>query len=119
MRLRMISTLRINPDATVRVHLFPADAGGRQTAISSPQYGCPIFFSGQREQGYDCRLLLDQTGAILEPGGPSVVVPVKFLSPELVSSFLRPGARFALWEGKDIGEGEVVQVFGSLADSAD
>jgi hypothetical protein len=114
----MISTQQIKPDATVRVHLFPTDAGGRRTAISSPQYGCPVFFGGQREQGYDCRLLLDEVGATLEPGGPSVVVPVKFLSPELVAPFLRPGARFVLWEGKDIGEGEVVQVFGGRTDSA-
>ena len=114
----MISTQRINPDVTARVHLFPTDAGGRRTTISSPHYGCAVFFGRQREQGYDCRLLLDQVGATLEPGGPGVVVPVKFLSPELVAPFLRPGARFVLWEGKDIGEGEVVQVFGRLADSA-
>lgn len=114
----MIPAQKLKPDATIRIHLFSTGAGGRQAAISSSQYGCILFFAGHGEQGYDCRLLLNDIQATLEPGGPSVVAPVKFLTPEIVAPLLHPGARFVLWEGKDIGEGEVVQVFGGLTDPA-
>src|SRR4051794_21954434 len=110
----MVSTPRREVDATVRVRLFPTALGGRRTAISIPEYRCPVFFDDQREDAYDCQLLLGEVGAILEPGGPSVIVPVTFMSPDLVLPMLRPGVRFILWEGKDIGEAVVVQMPGQI-----
>lgn len=38
------------------------------------------------------------------------MVPVTFLALELVAAKLHPGARFTLWEGRVIGEAEVLEV---------
>lgn len=73
-------------------------------------YRCPIFFGDPSEEGNDCAFLLDQAGVTLEPGGPSEVVPIKFLFPDLVVDRLHPGTRFILWEGRKIGEAEVLEV---------
>jgi hypothetical protein len=74
-------------------------------------YRCPVFFGGfEKDQGYDCAFYLDETNDVAQPGGPSVVVPVKFFVREFVEDELRPGATFILWEGRDVGEAEVLEV---------
>ncbi len=98
----------IVPDAVVRVQLFAPERGGRHSSIPPSVYRCPVFFGDQRQEGNECAFLLDQAGVTLEPGGASQVVPVKFLVTELVAEKLYPGARFVLWEGRDIGEAEVL-----------
>lgn len=98
------------PDAIVRVNLRPSREGGRRSAIPRITYVCPVFFGTQRKEANDCAFVLNSTDVILQPGGVSVVVPVKFLALELVMDKLRPGARFTLWEGREVGEAEVLEV---------
>jgi hypothetical protein len=97
-------------DAVVRVHLRARDAGGRTSAIPNTMYRCPVFFDEQREQANDCVFFFNQTEEVAAPGGPGVQVPVNFLVPELVAEKLKVGARFTLWEGRDIGEAEILSV---------
>jgi len=73
-------------------------------------YRCPVFLGAQREKANDCAFFLDQVEGRAEPGGESIMVPIKFFFPELISDRLRVGAKLTLWEGRDIGEAEVLTV---------
>ena len=74
-------------------------------------YRCPVFFGGfQKNHGHDCAFYFDETSEVAQPGGASVVVPVKFLVREFVEDKLRPGATFLLWEGREVGRAEVLEV---------
>jgi hypothetical protein len=98
-------------DAIARVNLFGTDQGGRKSAIPPMRYRCPVFFGEERGESNDCAFLFDRVGRALEPGGAAVIVPIKFLSRELVGDRLKPGARLVLWEAGDIGEAEILEVF--------
>lgn len=106
----MVSEQGTGPDARVKIRLYSTESGGRQGPLPSKQFGCPVFFGEEPNQAFDCRFLVADVPR-LEPGGPSATVPVKFLEPDLVRPFLRPGAKFRLWEGKPIGDGVVQEVF--------
>ncbi len=41
--------------------------------------------------------------------GESFAAQLKFLAPELVKPWLRPGVHFTLWEGKTIAIGKVME----------
>ena len=97
-------------DAKVRVGLRPTSEGGRKSAIPPIIYRCPVFFGAQRKEANDCVFFLNRIEGRLEPGGPSVVVPVAFLALDLVAAKLHPGAKFTLWEGRAIGDAEVLEV---------
>ncbi|MBX5463744.1 MAG: hypothetical protein IRZ28_21985 [Steroidobacteraceae bacterium] len=101
---------RRKPDAIVRLTLRATHEGGRKSAIPRIVYRCPVFFGDQRKDANDCAFYLDEVEGTAEPGGPSVIVPAKFFAPERVADKVRPGIKFALWEGRDVGEGEVLQV---------
>jgi hypothetical protein len=94
------------PDIFARIHLFATEQGGRTQPIPAAQFGCPLFFA---DEGFDCRLLLDQTGSPLLLG-TTMVVPIKFLNPQSVMPRLKVGEHFLLWEGKYIAEGEVTEI---------
>ena len=96
----------LDPDLIVRVRLFSKEEGGRGSSLPAKTFGCPFFFE---DEGFDCRLLLDQVGTTLAPGD-TVVVPLKFLLPEYIVPRLKLGDRFKLWDGKDFAEGEVLEV---------
>ena len=100
----------MRPDAIVRIRLKSTEAGGRASPIPPLQYRCPVFFGEQRREANDCVLLLNTIAASLEPGGESEDVPVKFLRRDLVAEHLSPGTRFVMWEGREIGEGEIMEV---------
>lgn len=99
-----------SPDAIVSVSLRATIDGGRKSPIPRMVYVCPVFFGIQRKEANDCAFFLNEIDAQLQPGGPSVVVPVMFLARDLVAPNLRPGVRFTLWEGRDIGEAEVLEI---------
>jgi hypothetical protein len=109
MELPMI-VQRQKADAIVCLTLRATHEGGRKSAIPAIVYRCPVFFGDQRKEANDCAFFLDEIESKAEPGGPSVTVPVKFLALGIVANKLHPGAKFTLWEGRDVGEGEVLQV---------
>jgi hypothetical protein len=77
----------LKADIIARVTLYPTTSGGRETPIPAVRFGCPLFIAGE---GFDCRLLLDQTGVALSPGA-SAEVPIKFLFLNLVKNRLAAG----------------------------
>jgi hypothetical protein len=100
-------------DIVARVFMYPTERGGRQGPTPSDRFGCPVFFhnvSALAAHGYDCRLLLGELGRAIAPGETIDRVPIDFLSPGEVIPHLTVGVRFWLWEGRHIGEGEIIHV---------
>ena len=94
------------PDIIAKVSMLPTDQGGKKKSIPPIQFGCPIQLDGE---GFDCRLLLDQIGKGLAPG-ETIIVPIKFLYPELARPRLKLGLRFTLYEIGKIGDGEILEI---------
>ena len=94
------------PDITARIRMYSPGENGRKEPLPAKAFGCPFFHKGE---GFDCRLLLDQTGTVLVPGG-SYTVKIKFLYPDLIKPRLRSGEQFKLWDTKDFADGEVLEV---------
>lgn len=94
------------PEALVELRLFPSDAGGRAGPTSSDSWGCPLSIDGDF---FDGRFDLSE----MEPlrPGDSRVVPVKFLSPDLVRTRIAEGQELRIWEGRFIGEATVLALY--------
>lgn len=99
----------MNPDAIVRVRFYTTEEGGRShdVRVSKTGYGCVVFVGGE---GFECRILL---GDITLELGRTYDLPVKFLRADLIRPFISVGTTVRLWEGKDIGSGEVYQLLDS------
>jgi hypothetical protein len=95
----------MKPDIIISVRFMPTSEGGRETPVQGQFYSCPLFIDGE---GFDCRLLLD--GRCLDLGA-SYDVPVKFLYRDKALPKMKPGAEVHLWEGRNIAQGQVIQVF--------
>ncbi len=91
------------PDALVELRLFPSHAGGRAGPTSTAWWGCPLSIDGEL---FDARFDLSE----MEPlwPGESRVVPVKFLSLNLVRPLIAEGQELRVWEGRCIGEATVL-----------
>ena len=92
-------------EAIIKFRLRTESQGGRKRPIRTHQYGCPLFFE---DYGYDCRFL--NTENIILELGKEYELPIKFLCPELILPRLYVGAKVRLWEGKTIGEGEILKI---------
>ena len=96
--------MTMNPDAIINVRFKTADEGGRKTPLVGNFYSCPLFVDGE---GFDCRILLGNQRIEL---GEWYHLPVKFLNRGFVVPKLAPGKPITLWEGKDVANGEVLEV---------
>lgn len=92
----------IQPDFIAKVRLFDVSEGGRKGPTQSTFFGCPLLFNGAL---YDCRMLLDEVGAIAP--GDEKEVPIKMLDWDAVRTLLRDGAEFEMWESRVIGTGKI------------
>ena len=95
------------PDLVADVWLYPTENGGRSIPILGlVPYGCPCLTSKDPQQGgWDARLQLGD-----EPFAPGTRrrVGFVFLWPEGAKTMKRAG-HFYLWEGRFIGEAQVVR----------
>ncbi len=96
----------MQPDIIALITLYPTNRGGRQGATPPDKFGCLFELNGEY---FDCRLLLGGIGA-LSPG-QTAVVPILFLSPELLRGHISVSQAFYLRDGCRIADGEVVQTF--------
>ena len=96
----------MRPDLIVEITLKASSDGGRSRPIPSVPFSCPAFFG---DEGFDCRLLLDQVGVSLAPGDRATV-PLKFLRPELIVARVQPGDEFRLWALGFFADGRVLEV---------
>ena len=96
------------------ITLFSTTNGGRVSPILPVRdFGCPIFFKNVPSligHGYDCRILMREVGKEILPGETAHGIGIVFLSPEEVLPNIRVGTTFNLWEGKPIGEGEIIAI---------
>ncbi|WP_152601952.1 hypothetical protein [Burkholderia paludis] len=101
----------IRGDVEARIQFLPSQEGGRQGRTPERVFGCPLRIDGVNAY-FDCRLLLDQHGAIAP--GDTVIVPIKFLCPDLIKKYLHPGVLFSLWERRTIAKGEILKVIADV-----
>jgi|ERR1700722_19819659 hypothetical protein len=92
-------------DVTINVRFKTTEEGGRKTPISGEFYACPMLIDGK---GFDCRIDLDGKKVEL---GHNYVLSVKFLNRSSVVPLLYPKKPVILWEGKDIANGEILEIF--------
>ena len=95
----------MRPEVRARIRLFTTAEGGRKGPILGPWFGCPTRIQGKY---FDCRLQTQPPGPIAL--GEPVEVQLQFLCPELALPQLAVGQAFALWEGRTIGEGIVLEL---------
>lgn len=96
----------MDADLIAEVAFYRTEDGGRKGPTPPNKFGCLVRLGTDY---CDCRLYLDGTGA-LRPG-QLATVPLKFLSSDIVRTRLGKGDVFHLWEGKDIAEAKVLDVF--------
>lgn len=96
------------PDATADLSIVPTELGGRDAAIPSGWFGCPMILPG---------LNLDVRMRLAEPLSPgeSRRVDLFFLSPDLAGARLQAGTRFHLWELRIIGSGIIREIHAGAA----
>src|SRR4051794_13472840 len=90
------------PDLLVQITLFETEKGGRQSPILPPHFTCPLMVN---EELFTCRLYFE---AAIHPG--QTFTPKMRLLLAEVQNELRPGATFALWDGRPIASGMVLQI---------
>jgi hypothetical protein len=97
-----------------RVRFLPTAEGGRSqpTPPKPNRLGLPFHIDNDL---FDCILWLDEIGSISP--GDEVVVPISFVfSQSILVPRLRKGTKFKLCEGKDVANGEVIEILGDQAE---
>jgi hypothetical protein len=92
-------------DAMIEVRFRVAKEGGRQNDIKTDYYSCPVRIDGEY---YDCRIFLNNITITL---GETYILPIKFLDRQLALPNLSPEKRITLWEGKDIADGIIKEIY--------
>ena len=108
-----LPAFRMRPEVRARIRLFTTAEGGRKGPVLGPWFGCPTRIQGKY---FDCRLQTVPPGPIAL--GEPVEVQMQFLCPELALPLLAVGCEFALWEGRTIGEGIVLELLQPQAAAA-
>jgi hypothetical protein len=91
-------------DITIELRFKTTTEGGRKNSIIGGVYSCPMLIDGE---AFECRLYFENKTIQL---GESYVVNVKFMNPDIVLPKLAIGKRVALWEGKIVGDGNVIKI---------
>jgi len=97
------------PDLIADVTLYSTADGGRKGPLRGDLhewFGCPCKLQKSDEQAWDCRFLIK--GLVIQPG-ETRRLGVVFLSREIALPMFVGAGRFYLWEGRIVGEAEVVQ----------
>jgi hypothetical protein len=93
------------PQLVADVRMYETADGGRETP-ALPGWGCPVMVSNTKPWiGYDALPLLRDDPLL--PGQKRRLGFV-FLTPDLALPVLRDAGRFYLWEGRIVGEADVV-----------
>lgn len=100
----------IDPDAIAEIRFFLPSQGGRRTNPKpSKFYTCPLFVEGN---GFDCRILTNEKIIHL---GTTYQFSIVFLNWDFASPHMKAGTQFLMWEGKNIGEGRILEVMRASA----
>jgi hypothetical protein len=88
----------MKPDVYIKVRFKTSEEGGRKTPVK-----CKISLGPEY---YACPLIGDKELEF----GKFYVIPVKFLDIDLALPNLSVGKKIALWEGKEVAEGEILRI---------
>ena len=95
----------VAPEIIARLNLLPAGAGGLGLPILSGDFKTILTIG---TESFSARVA-EPEGRPLSPGA-SADVSVQFLVPDAALPKFQPGVQFKIWEGTDIGTGEVLSV---------
>jgi hypothetical protein len=98
----------VAPEIIARVSLLPAEAGGIGLPVRSGDFKTILTIGSE---SFSARVA-EPVGRPLSPGA-SADVSVQFLVPDAALPRFQPGIQFTIWEGTDIGTGEVISVVGT------
>jgi hypothetical protein len=95
----------VAPEIIARLSLFPTEAGGRGLP---PRQGDWRTILTVGSESFSARVAA-RVGHLLEPGATSEA-EVQFLFPDAALPRFKPGIQFKIWEGTDVGTGEVLSI---------
>ena len=95
-----------------RLSLFSAEVGGRGLP---PRPGDWRTILTVGSESFSARVAAS-TAQALEPG-VTAEAAVQFLVPDAALPKFKPGVQFRIWEGKDVGTGEVISTVGTSNNS--
>ena len=96
--------MELDPHFIVDVTLYLTEMGGRREPIAREGFGCPCRLDEKSDTFADCRLFL--SGQQIAPG-ETKRVGIRF-SFDPAAPLFRAAGKFYLWDGRNIGEAEVV-----------
>jgi hypothetical protein len=95
----------VSPQIFAKVTLLPTAVGGRKTPILSGDFRSVL---GIGHEHFSARLEIPE-GIHFEPGS-TMDLGIQFLFPEAALPNFPVGTTFTVWEGRDIGHGQVTSV---------
>ncbi len=94
------------------VQLLPPPEGRSSICLEKAgYYGCPIFWPNNEQlngQMNDVRMYATSPDTCIDDEHKTTVI-IRFLYPEVIQ-LLHVGMKFRMWEGKDIGNGTIVEL---------
>ncbi len=97
-------------DIYIKVRFKTTEEGGRKTSLQRKMplgvdfYACPMKIDNNF---YDCRLFIGNKEIKL---GEYYEIPAVFLDKESALQKLSVGKNIALWEGKEVANGQVIRI---------
>jgi hypothetical protein len=91
-------------DILIEARFKTSAEGGRVKPINGNTYRCPMIIDGR---GFECQIFFE--GKIIQCG-ETYQFAVKFMNFGVVSSFIAVDKIIALWEGKKIATGKIIQI---------
>jgi hypothetical protein len=98
----------VAPQVIARLNLFSADEGGKGLP---PRPGDWRTILTVGSESFSARVAAS-TEQALEPGVVAEAA-IQFLVPDAALPKFKPGVQFKIWEGKDVGTGEVLRAPGT------
>ena len=95
----------MSPDVMAKLSLYPTELNGRESPTPSSRFS---FIIDLNDNFHDARAYLEGCGSISP--GQQAEVPIKFLDPDTVLPKLQVGDQIPIWEGREIGQLQIIQI---------
>ena len=98
----------VTPHVIARLSLFSAEVGGKGLAPRPGDWRTVLTVGAE---SFSARVAAADDQA-LQPGEIADAA-IQFLMPDVALAMFKPGVKFKIWEGRDIGSGEVLSAPGT------
>ena len=95
------------PDIIAKIYFYKTEEGGIKNCLSG-NIRYPSEINGEK---FDCGFNVEEHRSITP--GDTIIVPISFLSPQIVMPMLKIGSKFKLWNTRFIADcivEEIIQV---------